>query len=179
MLTLIVNPQEGWDEINEKFVYYPGGVLKLEHSLLSISKWESIYKKPFLSRKEKTREETIDYIKCMTINSVKSDIYEHITNENIDFVSAYMDNPMTASTINKKNSKGHSSEQITSELIYYWMISLGIPFECEKWHLNRLMTLIEICNLKNKPSKKMPMNSMVAKRRALNASRRSHYRTRG
>lgn len=157
MLTLTIPEIEYWDEIKEEFVYQPEVILKLEHSLLSISKWESKWNKPFLSNYEKTHEETIDYIRCMLLNkNVGDDILYRLPDNIVHVITDYINAPMSASKVNdNKTSEGHSREQITSELIYYWMIAMNIPFECQKWHLNRLLTLIRICNAKNTPPKKM------------------------
>ena len=180
MLQIIVPATESWDESKQEFVNFKGQKLQLEHSLVSLSKWESKWGKAFLSKSEKTYEETIDYIKCMTITSnVDPVVYEHLTQENIEQVNEYIQAPMTATTfVDDKSSRG-SREVITAELIYYWMIALTIPFECQKWHLNRLLTLIRVCNLKNTPPKKMSKRATARQYAQLNAARRQKHNTKG
>ena len=171
---------EGWDERKQEFVEPKYQVLTLEHSLVSISKWESKWCKAFFSKREKTTEETVDYIKCMTLTqNVNPEVYEHITRKNIEEIYAYINAPMTATTFrDDPNNKG-PKEIITSELIYFWMISFGIPVEFQKWHLNRLLTLIRVFNVKNQPSKKMSTGEIMRNNAALNAARRKHLNTRG
>lgn len=178
MLNIVVPDQEFFDEETQEFFTLKGQTLQLEHSLVSLSKWESKWNKPFLSKTEKTLKETIDYIKCMTITqNVKPYIYDMLTNENILDINKYIDSPMTATTFNVHNTP--SREIVTSEIIYYWMISLNIPLECQKWHLNRLLTLIRVCNLKNAPSKKMSKKEIMSRNAALNAARRKKLNTKG
>lgn len=167
-----------WDEKSQEFVSIDETTLRLEHSLLSISKWESKWNKPFLHTPEKTDEEILDYIKCMTITkNVDSNIYVCLTAENIQEIVEYINAPMTATTI-RDNGKS-SREMVTSELIYYWMISLNVPVEFEKWHLNRLITLIRVCSIKNQPAKKMSRSEIISRNAALNAARRKKLNTKG
>lgn len=178
MLNIVVPDQEFFNEKTQEFFTLKGQTLQLEHSLVSLSKWESKWNKPFLSNNEKTLKETIDYIRCMTITqNVKPYIYDMLTNENILDINKYIDSPMTATTFNVQNTP--SREIVTSEIIYYWMISLNIPLECQKWHLNRLLTLIRVCNLKNAPSKKMSKKEIMSRNAALNAARRKKLNTKG
>lgn len=178
MLNIVVPDQEFFNEETQEFFTLKGQTLQLEHSLVSLSKWESKWNKPFLSKNEKTLKETIDYIRCMTITqNVKPYIYDMLTNENILDINKYIDSPMTATTFNVQNTP--SREIVTSEIIYYWMISLNIPLECQKWHLNRLLTLIRVCNLKNAPSKKMSKKEIMSRNAALNAARRKKLNTKG
>jgi hypothetical protein len=171
---------EQWDERTQEFVYEKEQTLQLEHSLVSLSKWESKWCKPFLSKTEKTREETIDYIKCMTMTqNVNPEVYLRVTDEIIKEVNKYIDAPMTATWFSKERGGRSSNEQTTSELIYYWMISLNIPFDCQKWHLNRLLILIKVCNLKNQPAKKMSRREVMSRNAALNAARRKQFNTNG
>ena len=171
---------EGWDEIKEEFVEPEVKVLQLEHSLVSLSKWESRWNKPFLTKQEKTEAELLDYIKCMTLTqNVNPDMYFHLSKENVEQIKNYIDAPMTATTFRGDNRGGSNREQVTAELIYYWMIALNIPFECQKWHLNRLLTLIRVCNLKNQPSKKMSRREIMSRNAALNAARRKQLGTNG
>ena len=180
MLKIIIPSTEMWDEVNEKFVYSKEQVLQLEHSLVSLSKWESKWCKPFLSKENKTFEETIDYIRCMTINqNIPDEVYNCLTGENIREINEYISAPMTATRFSNDAMGKGSREQITSELIYYWMIALNIPFECQKWHINRLLTLIRVCNIKNHPSKKMSRREIMSRNTALNAARRKKLRTNG
>ncbi len=157
-----------------------GCTLSLEHSLVSLAKWESKWCKPFLSNdKEKTYEETLDYIRFMTVTqNVDPRVYENLSRENIQKINDYIEAPMTATTIREKGGKG-SKEIVTAELIYYWMIALQIPFECQKWHLNRLLMLIRVCNVKNQPSKKMSKRDVMSRNTSLNAARRKAMGQRG
>lgn len=171
MLKIVIPACELWDERKEEFISTKEQVLSLEHSLVSISKWEGKWHKVFLSSKELTMDETIDYIKCMTLTQhVDPDIYNFLTPDNIDAIYRYIEDPMTASSVKDELPGGRSREQVTSELIYYWMITLGIPFECQKWHLNRLMMLIRICNAKNKPPKKRSNRELYRHHAAVNAA---------
>lgn len=180
MLQIVIPPLELWDEAKQEFVYSKGQTLQLEHSLVSLSKWESKWCKRFLSKEEKTYEETIDYIKCMTITqNVDPEVYSRLSKENVKQINDYIAAPMTATYISEdKNGKPHR-ENVTSELIYYWMIALNIPFECQKWHLNRLLTLIRVCNVKNQPPKKMGKNATLSRNAALNKQRRQQLNTKG
>ena len=180
MLQITIPGIELWDESREIFTQTKEQTLQLEHSLVSLSKWESKWGKAFLSKQEKTYEETIDYIKCMTITqNVDPNIYNHLSKSIIDKITEYIEAPMTATYFSKEQSSGNSREQVTSELIYYWMIALNIPFECQKWHLNRLLTLIRVCNIKNQPPKKMSKRAIMSRNAALNAARRKQLNTRG
>lgn len=169
-----------WDERIEEFVSFPEQVLELEHSLVSLSKWESKWCKPFLSKDEKTFDETIDYIRCMTLTeNVDPDVYLRLTQENIIQINSYIEAPMTATTFRKDSNGKNSREQTTAELIYYWMIALNIPFECQYWHLNKLLTLIRVCNAKNSPPKKMSRSEIMNQNRALNEARRAKLNSKG
>lgn len=177
---LVPESQEQWDEANECFVYPGEQVIQLEHSLISISKWESKWNKSFLSTTEKSFEETIDYIKCMTLTkNVKDDVYFRLSNDNIKEINNYIEAPMTATYFYEEEEKRFNREKITSELIYYWMISLNIPFECQKWHLNRLLTLIKVCSIKNAPPKRRSKREIMSRNAKLNAERRARMKTRG
>ena len=180
MLQITIPGIELWDESREIFTQTKEQTLQLEHSLVSLSKWESKWGKAFLSKQEKTYEETIDYIKCMTITqNVDPNVYNHLSKSIIGKITEYIEAPMTATYFSKEQSSGNSREQVTSELIYYWMIALNIPFECQKWHLNRLLTLIRVCNIKNQPPKKMSKRAIMSRNAALNAARRKQLNTRG
>lgn len=179
MLSIIIAAAEQFDEIKQEFVNSKEQKIQLEHSLVSLSKWESKWQKPFLSKTEKTIEETIDYIRCMTITqNVDPNIYNFITPANIRAVTAYIEAPMTATTINNQ-ALSPNREIITAEIIYYQMVALNIPFECQKWHLNRLLTLINVTNIKNGPQKKMGRQATMRRNASLNAARRKRLNTRG
>ena len=180
MLQITIPKNELFDEETQTFIETKEQTIQLEHSLVSLSKWESKWNKPFLTTKNKTVEESIDYIRCMTITqNVDPICYNSINNDIIEKVSKYIDLPMTATTFSNENNKGISREIITNELIYYWMISLNIPFECQKWHLNRLLTLIRVCNIKNSPPKRRSQNELMSRNRSLNDARRQSLHTKG
>ena len=170
-----------WDEKNEEFVYTKGQTLQLEHSLISLAKWEAKWQKPFLSKQAKTMEETVDYIRCMTLSqNVDPNIYNFLTTDNLEEIFHYIESPQTATYIrDSQNRRGGRGEIVTSELIYYWMVAFGIPFECQKWHLNRLLTLIRVCERKNQPSKKRSMRDVMRQNSSLNASRRAKLHSKG
>ena len=181
MLKIEIPETELWDEGKEEFITIKKKTLALEHSLVSLSKWESKWCKPFISKETKTHEETIDYIKCMTLTqNVDSNIYNYLTKENINDINKYIDAPMTATWFSERKGKsGNGGKQVTAELIYYWMIALNIPFECQKWHLNRLLTLIRVCNEENQPTKKMSTREVMNRNAALNAARRKRLNSKG
>lgn len=179
MLKIFVPSAELYDERTERFVTVNGRELQLEHSLVSISKWESKWKKPFLDNRVKSRDETIDYIRCMTISqNVDPNVFVCLTDANIEAVNRYIDDSMTATTF-KNSQKKPNRQIITSEIIYYWMIALEIPMECQKWHLNRLLTLIRVCDEKSQPGKKKSRKDIIAENRALNQMRRARTGSRG
>ena len=179
MLQIKIPATEQWDEIKEEFVSTKEQTLTLEHSLVSISKWEAKWCKPFLRKTPKTIEETVDYVRCMTITqNVDPIVYSFLTVDNISAINAYIEAPMTATTIRETGRK-NSGEEVTSELIYYWMVSLNIPFECQKWHLNRLLTLIRVCNIKNQPPKKQSSKETLRQYAAINAARRNRLGSKG
>lgn len=182
MLKIVIPDIEEWDESKECFVTSKGTTLQLEHSLISLSKWESKWNEPFLGNKNMTDEKTIDYIRCMTLTQgVDPDVYRRLTNKNFEEIRQYIEAPMTATWFAPdRNKHGHSrGEIVTSEVIYYWMIALNIPFECEKWHLNRLITLVQVCNEKNKPAKKMSRKEIMSSNKSLNAARRAAMNSKG
>ena len=181
MLQLVVPMEpEMWDEVNEVFISPKTVTLQLEHSLVSLSKWESKWCKPFLSNKGLTDEESLDYIKCMVISkNVNPEVFDHFTKDNVKAVIDYINAPMTATTFSKESNGKTNKEIVTSELIYYWMIAYNIPSEYQKWHLNRLLTLIRVCGIKNAPPKKMGKGEIMRNNGALNAARRAKLHSKG
>lgn len=181
MLQITVMPVELWDEEKEEFIApAKEQILTLEHSLVSLSKWESKWCKPFLVQEPKTSDETLDYIKSMTITkNVNPIVYTTLSKENINTINEYIDLPMTATTFAKDSQAKKNRDIITAEIIYYWMIAATIPFECEKWHLNRLLTLIRVCDAKNQPPKKMGKQEIMSRNAEINAARRKQYNTKG
>ena len=182
MLPITIKANELFDDNTGEFIAVKEQTLQLEHSLVSLSKWESKWHKPFLDTLEKgllTLDETIDYIKFMTLTpNVNENVYKFIDQSHMNEINKYISNPMTATTFSKTNTSG-SKEIVTAELIYYSMIALNIPFECQKWHLNRLLTLIKVCNIKNQPPKKMSRSELMSRNAALNAARRKQLNTKG
>lgn len=179
MLTITIPEHELFDQTDSSFRTLETKTIELEHSLVSLSKWESKWNKPFLSKEKISDEETLDYILCMTLtpNITIEDIFG-ITNTDIDRINEYIQAPMTATKINELE-KGRGTEIVTSELIYYWMISLNIPFSCENWHLTRLTTLIKVCSAKNAPPKKMSKREAMERNKALNEQRRKAMNSKG
>lgn len=179
MLTVTIPASEYFDEVKQEFINTKGCTLQLEHSLVSLAKWEAEKAKPFLSKAEKTVQETYDYVRCMTLTqNVDPDVYRYIPNDVLNKVREYIEAPMTATTFYEPPQSKTQKETITAEIIYYWMVSLNIPFECQKWHLNRLFALIRVCNIKNNP-KKMSQKEALSKQRRLNAERRAALNTKG
>lgn len=179
MLTITVPGVELFDETRQEFKTSEDFTLHLEHSLVSLSKWESTFEKPFLGKEPKTTVETVDYIKCMTITSdVPAEVYVRLSSENYAAVNNYVNAKMTATWFSEDN-RPSSREVITSELIYFWMTALQIPFECETWHLNRLFTLIKVANLKNQTGKKMSKSQVLRQQAEMNERRRAELGTRG
>lgn len=180
MLKIVIPASEQYDSVNNLFYNTKEQALTLEHSLVSVAKWESKWRKPFLDKKhDKTIDEMLDYIKCMTLTqNVNPLVYNNLTSKNIDEVNRYIDEPMTATTFSESNS-ATSREIVTAEIIYYWMTVFNIPFECQKWHLNRLLTLIRVCSIKNAPKKKMSERELRNRNRSLNKSRRNAMNSRG
>jgi hypothetical protein len=180
MLRIIIPGEEFFDDNTQEFVTVGDATLELEHSLASLSKWESIYEKPFLGKEEKTSEEVLGYIKAMTIGpEIPPEVFSRINDQNILQINEYIDAKMTATWFVDRPGAPKTHEIITAELIYYWMITFQIPFECENWHLNRLFTLIRVCNIKNATPKKMSRSELAKRNRDLNAQRRAQLRTTG
>lgn len=180
MLTITIPKNQLWDDERERFINIKEQTIQLEHSLSSIADWESKWCKPFYSNTEKTYEETIDYIRCMTITEgVDPNAYYGLSDKNVSDINAYVDSPMTATTFSNKNKGRKNGGIITAEIIYYWMISLNIPMECDKWHINRLMTLIRVCSEKNNPGKKMSAKEIASRNAAINAANRKRFNSKG
>lgn len=180
MLKITVPAVDMFDEKTQTFQTLDEQTLLLEHSLISISKWESKWCRSFLSSKQRmTDEETLYYIQCMTVNkNVDPNVYKCLTRSNINDINTYISAPMTATTFNNTNNKA-SNQIVTAELIYFWMISFNIPMECQKWHINRLLTLIRVCENKNAPAKKMGKGDVMRQYASLNASRRQKFNSKG
>lgn len=180
MLKITVPAAEFWDENHEEFVYKKEQTLQLEHSLVSLSKWESKWTKAFLGKQEKTDEEIIDYVRCMTLTqNIDPEVYTRLSADNYARINAYIEAPMTATYFSEDKQTKGNREVVTSELIYYWMISYNIPVEFQKWHLNRLLTLIRVCSVKNNPPKKKSKRDLMRRNAALNAARRHRLNSRG
>lgn len=179
MLQINVQSKEIWDEANEVIIDINPLTIHLEHSLLSVSKWEQKIKKPFLYQDNMTRQELVYYIKCMTLDKNIDDVYYMaLTPKDFEDVKAYINDTMTATTIKKSQGKRNNTI-LTNEVIYGYMTNLGIPFSCEKWHLNRLLTLIQVCSELNKAPSKMNKNDALERRRALNAQRKAKSHSKG
>lgn len=180
MLKIIIPDQEYYDELLDEFVTISELKLTLEHSLYTISKWESRWMKPFLGPNDKTDSEILDYILCMDLTeTLTMDRIQKIPQMDLNRILTYINASMTATTFNESEGVSRNREIVTSELIYYWMIALQIPLECEHWHLNRLMTLIKICNIKNSPKKKQNTQAMLDKRKELNKQRKMQNNSTG
>lgn len=184
MLPLKIESAEFYDEATNEFHYVKPCTLQLEHSLISISKWEAKWHKPFIPNGKldnRTTEEMLDYIRCMTLNSnVPEEVYKALKPDDIKKIVAYITDPMTASTVSKRGGpRGVGTKFITSELVYYWMVAFNVPFECEKWHFNRLMMLLKICDAENGDKKKMNPKDVARNNAALNAARRAKMHSKG
>lgn len=180
MLVLTIGGIEQYNELTNEFTSTKEQIITVEHSLVSLSKWESFWTKPFLTKEEKTYAETVDYIRCMTLTqNVDKSMYEFIEQDIINKVNDYIDAPMTATTFTNNQPQIINKEIITAEIIYYWMVTYAIPWEAQKWHLNRLLTLINVCNIKNQPQKKMSKASILARNKAINEARRKELNTKG
>jgi hypothetical protein len=180
-LSVPIDPVESFNDRTQEFVIVATKfvTLELEHSLVSLSKWESFFKVPFLGEKDKTREEIMWYVQtmCLTPN-VAPEVFDNFSQSNVDQLNAYVEDKMTATWFNDDNSKP-TTQKITAELIYYWMIALNIPFECQHWHLNRLLTLVKVCNKMQEPHKPMTKAELHARNKQLNEQRRKELGTRG
>lgn len=176
----ITLPVELWDEGKQEFVYLPGQTLQLEHSLASLSKWESKMGKPFLSKNGKTYEESLEYLKCMMLTpNVTDETYDYLMTHKLSEIDEYINAPMTATILPKNRGGRGKPETITAELIYYWMIAMQIPSQYEDWHLNKLITLIGVCNVKNSPNKKRSSDEILRDQMALNDERCKQLNSKG
>jgi len=179
VLKLTILVAESFDESKEEFIQHTVDV-ELEHSLVSLSKWESEFEKPFLTAKDKTSEEALAYVRAMCITpNVPPEIFYKLSQKNVDDINSYVNAKMTATWFNENTNQRPGRETITAELIYYWMSKLSVPFECQEWHLNRLLTLIRVCNVKEAPQKKMGKREAMQQQRSLNAQRRAQYGSTG
>jgi hypothetical protein len=179
VLQLKIVTAEAFDEGASEFVSANFVMVELEHSLVSLSKWESKWEIPFLGSEAKTSDQVLDYVRMMfSGEEFPEELLQYFTKEHYAEINAYINAKMTATWINEPMPPV-SAEVVTSELIYYWMISLGIPFECEHWHLNRLLMLIKVCNIKNAPDKKLSSREVAQRNRDLNAQRRQELGTKG
>lgn len=184
MLTLEIEPVEYYNDETETFESRGGGTIRLEHSLLAMSKWEMRWKRPFLHAPPETSEELIHYIKCMSVDGeIPEELIYGLTTSQVRQVSDYLADPATASSVTSRQKDSKSKEQTTTELIYYWMVALQIPFECETWHINRLLMLVRICNIKNRQADpkapKMSQDEIVQDYRRENERRRAMLGTKG
>lgn len=183
MLKIQLEQNEFYDEKNKKFIYVPELTIELEHSLLAVSKWESKYQVPFLDRGQssKTQDQIMDYIEAMILKPEDpGEVMPYLSSQDISKINRYIESKESATTFGEMPEQGTArGETITSELIYYWMVAFNIPFECESWNLNRLFSLIKICNIKNSPKKKMAKHSIASRNREINAARRAQYNTSG
>lgn len=180
MLTITIPEKELFDESQSRFVKMEGGTFQIEHSLAAIAKWEAKWGVPFLAKTQKTVEESLDYIRCMTVTpDVDPALYNQIDGKIMKEINDYIESKQTATTIRRMGPQKPNREIVTSEVIYYWMVAANIPPEYDKWHLNRLLTLIEVYSVKSGPQKKMGRKEALAQQRALNESRKAKYKTRG
>lgn len=180
MLTIIVPGKELYDQVKEEFVTTEPTVLELEHSLVSLSKWEQRFKKPFLTKDVRTDAEAIGYIVDMTLTkNVPGEVYERLSEDNYAAIAEYMNDSKTATWFSETRGSKNQSQTLTSELIYYWMFTAGIDKACEEWHLSNLLTLIRVFGAQNGPKQKVPERDAAAERKRLNDERRAQYETTG
>lgn len=180
MLEITLQKLEWFDERTQEFITYPEVVVNLEHSLVSLSKWESKWEVPYLTDKVKTDEQIIDYVRCMVVGDIPPALDTRLTMADGQAITSYIEAKMTATWFNEPTVRGRkSTETITAELIYYWMVAHTIPFECQHWHLNKLLTLVRVCSAKNQPEKKRPKQDVIAQQRSLNEQRKAQMNTKG
>lgn len=179
MLTISIPDREFFDEKESRVILFKGRTIQLEHSLISLSRWESKWEKPYLTEKEKTYQEMLSYVQCMTVTpNVDPILYRQLGKKEFEMIDNYIHRKMTATTVNHRKNYGRP-QIITSEVIYYQMILYGVPFECEKWHLNRLIMLLDVCSAKGGTQEKMPLREQLDQQRRLNEQRMKQYKTRG
>lgn len=180
MLHLVIAGDELFDQETETFHSVNGGELDFEHSLISLSKWEAEFQKPFLDSKQKTVEELMSYIKAMVVTpNYDPALLDKLSVDDLKKINAYIESTQSATTFSDMQSGAGRGETVTSELIYYWMVAFNIPFSCETWHLNRLFALIRICNIKQSKPKKLSRNQIAQRNRELNAQRKAQLGTTG
>jgi hypothetical protein len=180
MLTITVGATDVFDDETATFGTQDGVELQLEHSLVSLSKWETIHEKPFLGAKNLTGEENLSYIECMILTpNPPEDILHKLSEQNLKEVNAYIDKKSTATWFSEQPGSPQSKEIITSELIYYWMSAFQIDWQAQHWHLNRLFTLIRVANLKQAKPKKMSPGEVARRNRELNEQRKAQLGTKG
>lgn len=184
MFVLNIKEKVLWNEKDQEFVTISPYTIKIEHSLLSIRKWESKWHKPFMTQTQKTQAEQKDYVRCMTIGyELPEEVYATLDAQEMNEVFTYMNEPMTATWFSENDQKQAKSkmgsETVTYEIVYYWMSKLNIPYDCEKWHINSLMTLIKVSMLKEQPSKKMSKRDVMSQNRALNEQRKAKMKSKG
>lgn len=179
MLEIRINGRDYFDEVNEEFISIPPTVIQLEHSLFSISKWEKKWHKPFVGKSNKTEEELLDYIKCMTLNEVDDYVYMFLTEKDVESIKEYMEDEQSATVFNEDENKTYSKKIITSEEMYSWLVNLQIPFEVQYWHLNRMTNLVRILNEQNSPKKKKSQEQILRENKARNAERRARMNSKG
>ena len=179
MLEIAIAESEWFDEKTQEFVYIPACVLKLEHSLYSVRRWEAAEKRPFISGKDMEKKDIIRYVRYMTLNEVEPLVYDVLGEKHMQKIIAYIDDNMTATTFSDIEQKNGRSNILTAEIIYYWMTVFNIPFECQYWHLNQLLTLIKVCDRKQNPPKKPSKSKLMARNARLNKQRRTKLGSRG
>lgn len=180
MLTVIIPENEFYDSNQNKFIIVPSSTVVLEHSLISLAKWEAKWHIPFLGKQKRTLEQESDYIRCMLVTPIKDEnnFITYLSPENVQQIKQYIEAPMTATTFGKIQTRTLSKEIITAEIIYYRMFDHNIPIDCQKWHLNRLLTLLRVCDMKASPTKTNKRDNAM-RQAELNAMRRAKYNTRG
>jgi hypothetical protein len=181
MLKIVVPGIEAFDNAASQFVTQGEFVLELEHSLVSLSKWESKYEKVFLTKETKTDEEVRGYVRAMTLTpDVPEEVFQKLSEENFEQINQYIDAKMTATRIYELHEAPKTKQEtVTAELIYYWLVAFQIPWEAQYWHLNRLFTLIRLCSVKAEKPKKMSKGELIRRNRELNAQRRAKLGTKG
>lgn len=180
MLTITILGDEHYNEVTNEFSHHGNVVLEFEHSLVSVSKWESKFIKPFLTDDPKTAEEMLYYIECMILTKdYPSNILDALTQTNVREINEYIASPQSGTVFKETKQYRKNPEQISAELIYYWLVAYKIPFECETWHLNRLFALIRICSIKNDTGNKKSPREQAQSNAQLNEERKRQFNTNG